>query len=149
MNCSVCQRRVPSWLTDAVPGAEWCSGACLRRAFIRAITDLARVNLTPEQFEELSNLSPHPRLGDLATPGSIREAITSVTDHLLSSHLQPKQASILLYALQTAISTIRLATEQGYASADADAPPSPAVAGFAPKGERHAKASQPRARRRS
>lgn len=115
MNCDHCNKPVPTWLVTACGGVQplWCSGRCLRLSFTRHVGNLLRCTLTPAQFQEVTARAD-PRLPALESPQQIREAITYVTDALLADRVQPKQASILLYALQTAISTLRLAADSAY-----------------------------------
>jgi inorganic triphosphatase YgiF len=112
MKCLICNRPVPEWLREtAGESALWCSGTCLRKAFQQACRELAERVLTPEQFHQLMSGKPQS-IGRLSTPHEIREAVTTMADAILSKTVEPKQASLVLYALQTAISTLRLTAEQ-------------------------------------
>jgi hypothetical protein len=113
----------------------WCSGKCCRQTFLAALRELVRTALTPREYDALCDGAPPEvirpaSLPELTTTNHIREAIEQVSAHLLANRVTPKQASLLLYAIQTALGVLRIATER-------EAPPEPHTnaIGFANEGE--------------
>jgi hypothetical protein len=136
VTCSLCGRPVPAELLpvfgdDAI---AFCSGTCLRTAFQSAVLDLLKAALDPGQYQQLiataepSALPPPNPLPELTCTNHIREALQQITDLILSNRLTNKQASLLLYALQTALANIRTAAALTPAPAPHPNPP----AGFTP-----------------
>lgn len=157
VTCSVCPREVPADLLPLFGNGEFafCSGTCLRTAFQSAVLDLLKSALQPEQFQQLmdtadpSALPPPNPLPELTCTNHIREALQQITDLILSNRLTNKQASLLLYALQTALANLRTAA----ALAPAPAPDAKPPAGFTPppkpkkigrQGERPKKGAAPK-----
>ena len=99
------------------PVLVWCSGRCCRQSFMASLRELVRTALTPTEYDDLTrDAPPEPvqpaSLPTLTTTQHIREAIEQVSAHLLANRVTPKQASLLLYAIQTALGVLRIATER-------------------------------------
>lgn len=133
MPCSRCGRLVPQELANTftenkLPG--FCSGTCFRIHFQQTILDLLRASLTPQQYDELTT-QPGTNLpitiGELKTTAEIRDAIRQVTDALLTDQVKPKQASLVLYALQTALGALRTAAVLEVPPDAPDNPPHTAI----------------------
>lgn len=133
--CSNCSRPVPGDLLPAVydlgTGIAYCSGRCMREHFQSFVLGLCRESLTPQQFADLTaDHKPQMHLPALDTTNQIREALQQVTDGIINGQVTNKQASLLLYALQTALANLK-------ASAVLDAQPEPEpvhhAAGFTPE----------------
>lgn len=146
MNCHRCKKPVPAWLRELLPpdtDIAWCSGTCMRLDFQAALLDLIKAALPRDQYAELLR-SMKPSMPErLDTPQQIREAIITITDGLLSKRLEPRHASTLLYALQTAISSLKLANEQRLVAAETAPEPAPRAAGFAVPAVRQSEHPEP------
>lgn len=116
--CQWCTAEVPYEFTPAglgMPddnnGVAYCSGTCCRKAYAEGICQIVEHVLGPAAFEQLRNSAPRPlpptALPKLDTRQNIQKAIATVTAALLTDRISSKQASQLLYAIQTALGVLR------------------------------------------
>lgn len=74
---------------------------------------ICRAVLIPQEYAELTFSpdlpAPPASLPEFTNTNQIRQAIKQVTDLVLCGRITNKQASLLLYALQTALSALRTA----------------------------------------